>query len=196
MLIGVTGQIGAGKSEVARILEGCGGYVISADRIGRDVVRNNPKVLRGLVSAFGCGILTPKGNLGRRRLALIAFSKRGGKEKLDAIIHPPLLRELERQVKEASGNIHLVVIDAALLVDWGWQRKVDYTILVHAGRAIRIRRLLHKGYKLIDIEGRMESQLKYEVLRKQADIVIMNNKSLEALRVRVTKIVEKLARKG
>jgi dephospho-CoA kinase len=196
MLIGITGQIGAGKSEAARIIKKLGGYVISADRIGRDVVERNPSVLRKLVAVFGPEIISPSGRLRRRCLAAVAFADAARKRRLDAIVHPELLKELNRQTKEALKHYHLVVIDAALLVDWGLQKKVQYAILVHAGKDIRTRRLLRKGYRKEDIDRRMESQLSLAVLRKQIDFIIMNNKSLDSLEVRLKKIVEKLNRKG
>jgi dephospho-CoA kinase len=192
MLIGITGQIGSGKSEVARIFEQLGAFVISADRIGKDVVEKDQKVLKKLVAAFGPEILTPTGKLRRRKLGEMALVSDKNKNKLNKIVHPYLLKELSRQSKEALRKYKMVVIDAALLVDWGWDKKVDKTILVHAGDKVKTARLIKKGYSLKEAKIRINAQLKYTLLRSHADIVIFNNKSLASLKKRVEKIFNKL----
>ena len=197
MLLGLVGQIGTGKSEAARILKrNHGAFVISADKIGKDVVDKNPVVLKRLVKAFGSAILTKSGNLKRKALGQIAFASDDTKKKLNEIVHPPLLKELEKQSKAAQKKYEIVVIDAALLIDWGWNKKVDYTILIHAGKEIKISRLIEKGLSRNEALMRIKSQLRYGELKKHADFIIMNNKSLASLEKRIDKIVEKLIQKG
>ncbi|MDH4156948.1 MAG: dephospho-CoA kinase [candidate division Zixibacteria bacterium] len=99
MLIGVTGQIGAGKSTAAAILKSFGAAVVDADKIGRQVVDDNPPLLRWLVRAFGDRILNRRGNLDRRRLAALAFENDASGQRLNQLVHPYLLKELHRQVK-------------------------------------------------------------------------------------------------
>ncbi len=192
MLIGITGQIGAGKTEVAEVFKKMGAYVISADKIGRDVVEKNKSILRRLVSVFGQGILTPSCKLRRRKLGEMALASDKNRKRLNRIVHPLLLKELSRQTKKALQKNNIVVIDAALLINWGWDKKVDKTILVHAGDKIKMARLIKKGYSPKEARIRLNSQLKYKVLRSRADIVIFNNKSLESLRKRAEKIFSKL----
>ncbi len=196
MLIGITGQIGTGKSEVARLFERHGAFVISADQIGREVVERNRGILRELVRAFGAEILTPGGKLRRRRLGELAFATPIGKRKLDKIVHPRLLRELSRQASRALRKHSLVVIDAALLVDWKWDKKVQYTVLVHSRNEIKASRLLKKAYSRDEIETRINSQKDFIELRKHANFIIHNNKSLDSLEVQVEKLIEKLKRNG
>ncbi len=195
MRIGITGQIGTGKSEVASIFADHGAIVISADAVGRDVVEKDRRVLRKLVREFGGDILTPKGNLRRKFLGKKALDSETNKKRLNDIVHPPLLRELERRVKQAEKRTTLVVVDAALLIDWGWQRKVDLTILVHAGYKIKIARLLKKGYSLPEARMRLSAQKRYRDLRRQCDLVIFNNKDKKYLVKRVEKILQKISPK-
>jgi dephospho-CoA kinase len=195
MLIGITGQIGTGKSEVARLLEKHGAYVISADQIGREVVEKNRRILRELVRSFGAEILTPSGKLRRRRLGELAFATPAGKRILDKIVHPRLLQELNRQTAQAIKKHDLVVVDAALLVDWQWDKRVQYTVLVHSRNEIKAARLLKKGYSRAEIITRAKSQKGFMELRKHADFIIHNNKSLNSLEVQVEKLIEKLKRK-
>jgi len=190
--IGITGQIGTGKSEVASIFEDHGAVVISADEVGKDVVENDQRVLHKLAREFGSDILTPTGKLRRKLLGKRALNNPADKEKLDKIVHPPLLKELERRVKDAEKSSDLVVIDAALLIDWSWHKKVDLTILVHAGYYIKIARLLKKGYSLDEARMRLSSQKKYNELRRHSDIVIFNNKDKKYLQMRVEKVLQKI----
>lgn len=192
MLIGITGQIGSGKTEVAKIFKKKGAYIISADKIGKDVVEKNKSVLKKLAAAFGQDILTPSGKLRRRKLGEMALVSEKNKKILNRIVHPHLLKELSRQVKSALKKNKIVVIDAALLIDWGWNKKVDLTILVHAGDKIKVARLMEKGYSNKEARIRLGSQLKYGTMRSRADIVIFNNKSLDNLKKRTEKIFNKL----
>lgn len=195
MLIGLTGQIGAGKTAVAGIFRKLGAFVISADRIGKDVVEKNRQVLNRLVKAFGPAILTPSGKLRRKRLGLLAFSSPEYREKLNKIVHPHLMKALARQAK-AAGKIHkMVIIDAALLIDWNWHEKVDCTILVNAGKNLKIKRSMAKGLTEKEAKMRLKSQLKYACMKKHADFIILNNKSLESLELKVRKIIKKCSKK-
>ena len=194
MLIGLVGRIGAGKSTAADIFKKHGAYVISADDIGRDVVEKNPAVLKRLVSAFGKDILTPTGKLRRRKLGEIAFASDNSKRKLNTIVHPALLKELARQVKTAQKTHTLIVIDAALLIDWGWHKKVDLTVLIHAGLETQIKRLRAKGYSLAEARQRLKSQLPYRTLRSHADVAILNNTTHAKLETKIRYLLDSLAK--
>ncbi|MBN2227839.1 MAG: dephospho-CoA kinase [candidate division Zixibacteria bacterium] len=194
MLVGIVGRIGAGKSTAAEIFEKYGAYVISADKIGRDVVEKNPSVLKQLAKTFGTDILTPAGKLRRRKLGEIAFASDDTKRKLNAIVHPALLKELDRQVKAAQKTHTLVVIDAALLIDWGWQKKVDLTVLIHAGVETQTKRLRAKGYDLAEVRQRLRSQLPYRTLRKQADVAVLNNTTRAKLETKIRRLISRLAK--
>jgi dephospho-CoA kinase len=196
MIIGIVGQIGSGKSEVAKIFEKYGGHLISADKIGKEVIEKNPVILRRLVNAFGREILTNGGRLKRRRLGKLAFASGENKIKLNKIIHPYLLRELSRQVKAAIKESELVIIDAALLIDWGWNEKVDFTILVRCSHKTTESRLLKKGYSHNEIRNRRDSQLSNSLMKRYADFIVSNNDSIDYLEVKVKKIIKKLCRKG
>jgi dephospho-CoA kinase len=196
MLIGITGHIGSGKTEVAKIFKKKGAFVISADKIGKDVVEKNQTILNKLVRTFGESILTPSGRLRRRKLGEMALVSEENKNKLNKIVHPQLLKEMNFQTKRALKNYDMVVIDAALLIDWAWDKKVDITILVHSGDKIIIARLLENGYSIKEARIIIKSQMKYDALRKRADIVIFNNKSIYTLGEKAAIIFDKLTQKG
>lgn len=196
MLIGITGLIGSGKSEAARIFKKLGAFVISADKIGRDVVENDKSLLKKLVTTFGPDILSKHGRLKRRGLGELAFSSEKNKKALNAIVHPALLRELSRQVKAARKSNDMVVIDAALLINWGWDKKVDLTILVHATYRNRLFRMVQNGYSESEARMRTKSQLHYSELAKRADIILHNNSGLKTLEKKIKNIVSGFPKRG
>jgi len=155
------------------------------------VVENNPAVLNKLAKTFGPDILTPSGRLRRRKLGEIAFASDHTKQQLNRIVHPPLLKELARRVKAARKTHDLVVIDAALLIDWGWDRKVDLTILIHAGREIQIKRLRARGYSIAEARQRLKSQLAYRSLRAHADLAILNNTTPAQLEKKIRRLLKR-----
>ena len=194
MVIGLTGQIGSGKSTAAKMLAGMGAAVIDADQIGRDVVENSPGLLRQLVAAFGTEILDRRGKLKRRKLAALAFVDAESRDRLNRLVHPHLLRELRRQVKAAARKNRVVVIDAALLLYWGMDKEVDLVLVVHAGRDIRLERLRARGISPEDARAREKAQLPYSEFRTRADRLILNNGSPDDLKRKVTVFFDRLAR--
>ncbi len=187
MLIGITGRIGSGKSEAARILKGLGAFIISADKVGRDVVETNPALLKKLVKFFGWQIITSRGKLKRRHLGRLAFSSPENRVKLNKLVHPYLLKELQKQTREAVKRHDVVIIDAALLIDWGWQERVDLTLLIHCGKQTQLSRLIQKGLTREEAAQRLKSQLSYRELRRFSDIVIFNNRDRDYLQNRLYK---------
>ena len=187
MIIGLTGQIGAGKTSAAKIFADLGATVIDADLIGRYVVEQSPALLKKLLRAFGKDIVDTRGKLRRKKLAKVAFRDEDSRDKLNQLVHPYLLKELWRQVRVAGRN-RLIVIDAALLLHWQMDRKVDYVLVVHAGLQIRLKRLRARGITREDALARQRAQLTFREFQKRADRVILNNRTPAILRRKITDI--------
>jgi len=185
MLIGITGQIGAGKTTAANILKAMGAVVIDADRIGRKVVESSPRLIQKLARAFGPQILTPAGNLRRKKTAEIAFSSEKNRKLLNSLVHPYLLRELKKQIKRNLDKNKVIVIDAALLLDWKLDNVVDLTLVIGCSKEKRMTRLLKKGFSKSDALARMKSQLPFRDYQKRADRVITNSSTITALKRKV-----------
>ncbi len=193
MIIGVTGLIGSGKSEVSDVFEQLGARKIDCDLIGREVVEGNQDILNRLALEFGDSIITSEGKLDRKRLGRLAFANPANTEKLNSIVHPALLTELDiRMAKARQDNCHAVV-DAALLIYWGYQKKVDYTVLVSSYTRNRIKRLLAGGLSLTEIRRRTASQLTLSYLRQHSDLVISNNEEVASLRKKAKILYLKLS---
>ena len=145
MLRGITGQIGAGKTTADNILKAMGAVVIDADKIGRKVVETNPKLIQKLAGAFGPQILTPAGNLRRKKTAEIAFSSSKNRNLLNSLVHPFLFRELKKHITRSLSKKQVVVIDAALLLDWKRDNLVDVTLVIGCSQEKRLARLMTSG---------------------------------------------------
>jgi dephospho-CoA kinase len=192
--LGITGRIASGKTIAAGEFARLGGKIISADEIGRKVVEENPPVLSKLIRAFGRDIVNPDGSLKRRELGMKVFASQENRQTLNKIVHPPLLRLLEEEMEKCLrlNDYQMVIIDAALLIDWSWQKKMDFTVCVIAPEDMQISRLREEGFSMEEIRGRLNSQKTLEELESASDFVINNDGSPEELRAKVRAVYEKI----
>ncbi|KPL02380.1 MAG: hypothetical protein AMJ90_06025 [candidate division Zixibacteria bacterium SM23_73_2] len=185
LLIGITGGIASGKTEVAKVFQKKGAIVLSGDEIGKDVVEKNPALLKKLIKTFGKEILDSKKRLKRKKLGEIAFSSYPLTKKLNEIVHPYLLKNLKLKINNLKRKKHkgVVVIDAALIVEWGFEKDLDYLIFVDCPEKERIKRLIQKKtYTKKEAEQRIKAQLPEAEKRKRADFIINNKEGLKELR--------------
>jgi len=192
MLIGLTGQIGAGKSTAAGILADMGAHVIDADLIGKEVVDKSAQLRAKLGRRFGLEIFDKGGHLRRRKLARLAFASEETKRALNDLVHPFLLKELRRQVKAAVKKHDLVVVDAALLLYWQMDREVDFVLVIHASRQTRLARMAKRGIAEADALARQKAQLPYREFQKRADRMILNNGTPEQLRTKLIRLLSSI----
>ncbi len=192
MIVGVTGLIGSGKSTVAGALAEEGAALIDCDLIGLKVVESNPNIQYQLVLAFGGSILKKDGRIDRRQLGRLAFSSAENTEKLNGIVHPALLAELDRRLAASRRRRRHAVVDAALLINWQYHKKMDYTILVTAYEKNRIMRLRAAGLTEAEIRQRTKSQLSLSYLRKRSDFVLANNTDTDTLRRKAKRLYHDL----
>ena len=198
MVVGVTGGIASGKTTVAQMLADLGaGVIMDADQIGRTVVERDPALLNQLVQSFGQGIITLEGTLDRRKLGRMAFSSGAARDTLNAIVHPPLLRELTAQVDRAAMACpkRPIIIDAALLSEWMLHPTsrhllphIDIVVVVTAHEATQIARLRAKGFTREEARQRIQAQLTPDQRLTRADYVLHNEGSLASLTRKVHKL--------
>ena len=184
VVIGIAGGIATGKTEVAKLFAKSGAVIISGDELGREVVEENLQVLKELVEAFSEEILDENGRLNRRKLAELAFRDPVSKKKLNDIIHPHLLRRLKERLTQLRKKERekLVVVDAALIPDWGIKDWLDYLVIVDCTYENQLQRLKERGLSEKEAKDRIASQLSSERKRESADYLIENNGTLEELR--------------
>ncbi len=187
--IGLTGGIGSGKSEVARVLARLGARVITADDLARDLVVPGSTVLDALVEGFGGEILSADGRLDRTRLAEAAFASAEALARLNAATHPALVDAIRAAIERAeeAGDANALVVDAALLAEWNILDLFDVVIVVDASLKTRLDRLVGAGLSGEAAEARMRAQLPRERLLEVADVIIENDGSIEELDTKVKK---------
>ncbi len=195
MIVGVTGGIGAGKSRVCDVFARQGGVVIEADEVGRAAV-DAPAVLRALAETFGRDILDENGAMVRRELGRRAFASNEARDRLNAIVWPTLVEKLKDCIRSALAQYpeRPVVIDAALILEWGEHRELcDVLVVVTAPETVRIRRAMErKGLSEAEVRERMACQLPESEKVEAADFVIENAGSaaeLESVALSVWRLI-------
>jgi dephospho-CoA kinase len=172
LLVGLTGAIGAGKSTVAELLSKRGLPVIDADVLGRDVVETSAPVKRRLREEFGPSVFAADGAVDRDALARAAFASEEAAARLNAIVHPELWERVKRELAVRK-NADVVVIDAALIVEWGPALPVDVVVVVDAPEGTRKERSRGK-YGDEDFYARQSRQLDERRKLAAADVVVDN----------------------
>ncbi|MEU9442775.1 dephospho-CoA kinase [Streptomyces sp. NPDC048304] len=194
--VGLTGGIGAGKSEVSRLLVEHGAVLIDADRIAREVVAPGTSGLAAVVEAFGEDVLTADGSLDRPKLGSIVFADPERLAVLNSIVHP-LVGARSRELEEAAAPDAVVVHDVPLLTENGLAPLYDLVIVVDASPETQLDRLVRlRGMTGQDARARMAAQATREQRRQIADIVIDNDVPLDTLRKRVAEVWEDLVRRA
>lgn len=195
-IIGLTGAPGAGKTSAAEYLREKGAVVFSGDKTGREVIKKNPVLLNRLVRALDKSILKEDGTMDRERVGRIVFSDPAALSELNDIIHPPLLRALKMKLKEAreKGPQRLVVVDAALIFEWGIADWFDYVLVITARRDLRLKRLVRSGLSLRQASQRIGSQIPQRTKAALADYVIQNNGNMAGLKRKLDEFLEILKR--
>lgn len=183
LLIGLTGNIASGKSEVARMLAERGATLIDADVLAREAVRPETQALRDIVKRWGKDVLKKDGSLDRKALRQIVFADQTELDALNRIVHPGVTRLRDREIaaaKERGDPIVVCVIP--LLFERNLVEEFDAIVLVDAPRPIRLERLVAtRGLEETDAMNMIASQMPAELKRARADYVIENTGSLDDL---------------
>jgi dephospho-CoA kinase len=188
--IGLTGGIGSGKSTVGQMLQARGAAVIDADAIARQVTAAHGAAMPAIAQTFGPEFITADGALDRERMRVHVFSQPQAKQALEAIIHPLVAQETQRQAQEALAKGHnTLVFDVPLLVESGarWRTQVDRVLVVDCSEATQIQRVMARnGLSRETVQSIIAAQASRAQKLAAADWVIDNDDiSLEDLRAHV-----------
>ncbi|WP_314172831.1 dephospho-CoA kinase [Streptomyces winkii] len=208
--VGLTGGIGAGKSEVSRLLDEYGALIVDADKIAREVVEPGTPGLAAVVAEFGEEILAPDGSLDRAKLGSIVFADTERLAALNAIVHPLVgerSAELERQAEAAEAERagaerggdggEVIVHDVPLLAENGLAPLYDLVLVVDASPKTQLDRLVRlRGMTEGEAAARMAAQATREERLALADIVIGNDGPMEELEGRVREVWQELRRRA
>jgi len=194
--VGLTGGIGAGKSEVSLRLAAQGAVVIDADAIAREVVAPGTDGLAEVTQAFGPEVLRPDGELDRPRVGDIVFADPQLRGKLNAIIHPRVGARMA-ELEQGAGPGAIVVHDVPLIAENGLADAYDLVVVVDVPPRIQIERLVrHRGMTREQARARMAAQASREQRLAIAGIVIDNSGSLAELDRQVGDLWAELRRRA
>ena len=194
-LIALTGGIASGKSTIARRLAEHGAVIVDADQIVRDVQTAGSPVLQQIADAFGEGLLSADGNLDRAALGALVFGDEEALQRLNAIVHPAVRVESQRQFDEAfdANKNAIVVYDVPLLAEARAGDVWDLVVVADAPAELRERRLVElRGMDTDTARARIAAQVSDERRRSIADVVINTSGTLEQTRRQADLLWEKL----
>jgi dephospho-CoA kinase len=196
-VIGITGRIGSGKSTLCGILAdryGCA--VIDADRIGHAALAEDPQIRRAVIKRFGRQLLDRRGRIRRSHLARVVFADASALEDLNRILHPWIIEVTLKRVAalRAAGGAGIVLLDAALLLDWKDQLACDRVVLVRCPDERLIERLRLRGMSQEQARQRLDLQAAEPRLLEQVDLVVDNSGSRADLEREAVRLWETLRR--
>lgn len=194
MVIGVTGGIATGKSRVMQLLRENGAIVFSADEAARAVLNPGGSVLQTIASEWGSDVLNPDGTLNRPALGAKIFADDRARRKLNAIMHPPILRLLRAQIEAAQDDfpLSLIAVEVPLLFETNLQFWFDRVLTVAASRDVQIARLRGRdGLTQTQAEQRIAAQMPLQNKISRSDDVVWNDGNPSELKKCVKKCLSR-----
>ena len=181
--IGLTGGIGTGKSLVSNLLNDLGATVVNADLLGHEAYLPGTVGFDMVVDAFGDQIVGEDGTVDRKKLGPIVFSNPQNMSKLNAIMHPLIRDMIQGQLEEYSSNgTDVVVVEAAVLIEAGWQDLFDEVWVVTSDKETVIERLKDRNsLSREDAIARIESQMSNDERVGHSNVVISNDGTTDEL---------------
>jgi len=187
LVIGLTGGIGSGKSTVAKMFVALGVPVIDMDQIARQVVEPGQTALTQITHEFGASILDTDGRLNRRKLRELIFESVENRRSLEAILHPLIRQETQRQISKLDAAYCIVVIP--LLLESNQRTLVDRILVVDVPEVLQITRTMQRDHvSTSDVQKILAAQVNRSSRLAAADDVIDNSAGLEQVRIRVAEL--------
>lgn len=197
--VGLTGNVGAGKSSVSDLFSGWGATVIDTDVLAREVVQPGSSELQRIVEIWGETVLDERGGLDRAAMRRIVFADPGARARLERILHPAILQRYRERLLEAESRGDRIVVGVVpLLFEVGMEDEFDLVLLVDAPLEARIDRLVEaRGLEREEARAIAKAQMAAGTKRERADLVLDNDSDLTTLERRawaVWKELEKMSR--
>ncbi len=194
LIVGLTGNVAAGKSAVAELWREAGAPVVSADRLARTAVEPGTPALARIEELFGPGVIRADGALDRDAVRRIVFRDEDALRHLEAVVHPEVRRlrdDWTRRRREAGAA--MVVWEVALLFETGMEDEVDVVVAVDAPPPVRRRRIVEtRGIGDEEAAAIMEAQMPAEEKLRRADVVVENGGTREELAERAGEVLREL----
>jgi dephospho-CoA kinase len=193
-VLGLVGAIGAGKSTVAASLVKHGGRVVAADPLGHEALAQ-PEIRERIVEVWGeRDILTPQGGIDRKKLGRIVFPSPVERSRLEHLVHPYIEQRIREEINKAltDTKVQFVVLDAAIMLEAGWEGVCDKLIYVDASRPVRLARVQsQRGWTDQELANREAVQMPSEKKKELSDAIVNNEGKPEATSAQVDDLVRR-----
>lgn len=192
-VVGLIGGMGSGKSRVAQEFARRGAYVISGDRLGHEALRVS-EIKSKIVERWSPAVLDSTGEIDRKKLGRVVFQKPQERKALEALVFPYIERRIVEEIDSARKDPahRLVILDAAVMLEAGWDRHCDSLVFVDATREVRLARLNRdRGWSDKELESREQAQWPLEKKKERADFVLDNSGTPEELAPRIEALIQK-----
>jgi dephospho-CoA kinase len=176
-VFGLIGGIGAGKSEIAAEFQRLGGAVVSGDRLGHEALKA-PAIRQRVAERFGASVVAADGEVDRKKLAGIVFANAESRHALERIVFPEIEKGIAQEIARAQSDpaVRFITLDAAILLEAGWNKFCNAIVYVDAPREQRLARLAkQRGWTEKEVEAREQAQWSLGTKAKQAEITIDNS---------------------
>ena len=192
--LGITGGIASGKSVVAEMLREMGFHVLDADALGHTLMEPGTQAYDEIVREFGAGVTGADGRIDRGKLGAMVFADRGKLERLNGILHPRVEEEIVRRFGEweRGGVRDAAFVEAALLVEAGYQKNLDGLVVAWCRPEQQMERLLARGLSAVEAQRRIAAQMPAEEKLKFATEKIDCSGSMEETSRQVEELAKKL----
>jgi dephospho-CoA kinase len=190
-VIGLIGGIGAGKSTAAQCMARRGGYVIHADALGHEALAQ-PDIIEQLGARWGASVRKPDGTLDRKAIARIVFENAQERNALERLVFPYIGQRCQEEIARGMADpaAQFVVLDAAVLLEAGWNTAVDRIVYIDAPRELRLARLAARsGWTEAELTARELAQWPEEAKKARADAVLLNADGPEQLQEQVDRLL-------
>lgn len=184
LVIGITGGIGSGKTLVSKLLSRRGFKVYYADTIAKNLYLTDKKLVKDLVKYFGKDILNFKGKINLPKLKELIFANKANYAMINKIVHPAVIDYIKKEIRKSKYD--LVLVEAAVLFESGFNKSLDYVVTVYTNKKTRIERLMIRDESSkTEINNLMKFQIDEKSKMEMSDFIIMNNKSIDDLKKQV-----------
>ncbi len=182
--VAITGGIGSGKSTFSEFLREKDYPVIFADDLSKELLQNSKKVKQQIIELFGSSAYN-RTYINTDFLAKEVFSDPHKLQKINSILHPKVINQVNREVEELKKNNKLVFVEAALIYETNIEKLFDYVVLIAADEEIKKQRTVKsKKFSSEEFDKRIQNQIKDEEKSKQADFIFFNNTTTNDLKIK------------
>ena len=194
LTIGLTGNLGTGKTTVSEMMAELGAILINADKLGHELFQPDNPTYYEIIATFGEEILTPDNEIDRQKLSQLVFADTQALTRLNQIMHPEMYNIVQQRIEQyRNQGAKVVVLEAALLIEANWVELVDEIWVTTAPEAAIVKRLTgQRGLSKKQILERLHSQMSSQEKTKQADVAINTDCTINELKAKMAEIWQKL----